>query len=106
MPQTVWCDNKECIYHDDEYGVGECDVYRLDIKGGVCVGSSRNGRNVTSNDVVERLRAENEKLRDLVEMLYECPKAPECDECKRLNGGDYACAYLMRELGIEVDDDG
>lgn len=50
----------------------------------------------------DRLRSENAKLRELVEMLYECPKAPECDECKRLNG-DYACAYLMRELGFEVE---
>lgn len=53
-------------------------------------------------DIVDEMEAENAKLRELVEMLYECPKAPECDECKRLNG-DYACAYLMRELGIEVE---
>lgn len=66
--------------------------------------------NVTSKKVIEiidRLEAENDALkkenaalRELVEMLYECPMAPECEECKRLNGGEYACTYAMRELGI------
>ena len=102
MPQNVWCDAKDCIFYDDEWD--ECDVYRLKVEGGVCVGHPRSGRNVTDNDVVEKLKDENAKLRELVEMLYECPKAPECDECKQLNG-DYACAYLLRELGFEVDDD-
>lgn len=53
---------------------------------------------------VKELKDENAKLRDLVELLIGCPKAPECDECKHLNGGDYACAYLMRELGFEVEE--
>lgn len=51
---------------------------------------------------VNKLRDENARLRDLVEMLYECPKGPKCDECMGLNDG-FACAYIMRELGFEVD---
>lgn len=70
---------------------------------------------VTLRDVIERLDVsdepilaeikrvyeENRRLRELVEEMYNCPKGPECDECRRLNK-DYACAYIMRDLGFEV----
>lgn len=93
-PQTVWCDNKDCIFYDEEWGV--CDVYRLDIKGGVCVGSSRNGRNVTSNDVVEKLRTENDKLRELVRDMWTHREAvPYGMAC------EVRCR--MEKLGIEVE---
>ena len=101
-PQIVWCDAKDCIYHEEE--LGECDVYRLKVEGGVCVGHPRSGRNVTSNDVVERLR---ELVRLMIErdaMLlcchgctpYTC-KAYGSDLCGRI-------ARLSDELGIEVDE--
>lgn len=52
---------------------------------------------------IEELRDENAKLRELALMMFGCAKASECDECKELNDG-YACAYIMRELGIEVQE--
>ena len=51
---------------------------------------------------VDELQAENAKLRELALMMFGCAKASECDECRKLNDG-YACAHIMRELGIEVD---
>ena len=116
MPQNVWCDAKDCIFYDEEWG--ECDVYRLKVEGGVCVGHPRSGRNVTGNDVVEKLKDENEKLRDLVRGLRYCaieaygmcyrtaPGDNEPFECCPLfdyDAKEYRCVELRRELGIEVD---
>ena len=60
---------------------------------------------------VEAVRAENEKLRELVRDLYRC--GDECTHCKHWNQGDgFYCnlgvgwkARRMRELGIGADDD-
>jgi hypothetical protein len=50
----------------------------------------------------ERLKAENAKLRDFIELLLSCPRdSGECKECRRLNG---LCAVELNavKLGIEV----
>lgn len=68
---------------------------------------AENAKLQASNEVIAEDHAalceQNEKLRELVELMYGCSKGPDCDDCKRLNDG-YACAYIMRELGIEVDE--
>ena len=56
-----------------------------------------------AEEEVSELESENAKLRELLEMMYGCAKGPDCDDCKMLNDG-YACAYIMRELGVEVDE--
>jgi hypothetical protein len=67
----VCCDNRDCIYYDDYRG---CDVDELVIDHGVCAGSAGHGRNVSQNDLDERLRAENLQLRQrmdkLIRILY------------------------------------
>lgn len=85
MPSVVYCDNKDCIFYDDCRG---CDVDRLVIERGVCVGSTLNGRNVSENDLDEQLKAENEKLR------------AECARYESLIG------ILDRDWGIEASWDG
>lgn len=123
MPSVVYCDNKDCIYYDDCRG---CDVDRLVIERGVCIGSKLHGRNVSENDLDERLKAENTELRYKVhvleggnkelKILYDSVKANN-DKLRELlhdaaielyvNGNitDGATELLfdqMRELGIEV----
>ena len=121
MPDIVYCDNKDCICYDDYRE--RCDAYRLVIERGVCMGSSRHGRNVSENDLDEQLKAENaslrgaaqglgelcdkykaenEKLRDLVDLMLSCPMDKgDCDKCRQLND---MCEVevLAGELGIEV----
>lgn len=100
MPDIVYCDNKDCVCYDDYYE--RCDAYRLVIERGVCTGSPRHGRNVSENDLDERLKAENEKLRDLVDLMLSCPMDKgDCDKCRQLND---MCEVevLAGELGIEV----
>ena len=49
-----------------------------------------------------QLKAENVKLRNLIELMRSCPgDKGECDECRRLNDG-CEVERLSRELGIEV----
>ena len=51
---------------------------------------------------LEKLEAENAKLRELLRAAYNCTNAgPSCLECRVVAGG---CTLLsaMRELGIEV----
>ena len=67
MPDIVYCDNKDCVCYDDYYE--RCDAYRLVIERGVCTGSPRHGRNVSENDLDERLKAENTELRYKVHIL-------------------------------------
>jgi hypothetical protein len=62
----VCCDNRDCIYYDDYRG---CDVDELVIDHGVCAGSAGHGRNVSQNDLDERLRAENLQLRQRMDKL-------------------------------------
>lgn len=60
---------------------------------------------------MERLEAENAKLRELVRTFYHCTTSGECDECP-INGGgpvrlmpDTICDTIhdrMSELGVEV----
>ena len=55
--------------------------------------------------VCDSLKAENEKLRELLKAAYRCTNAgPSCLECRMVAGG---CTLLsaMRELGIEVRHD-
>lgn len=53
-------------------------------------------------DLQEAL-AENVKLRELVVEVFGCARRREsCETCK-VNNDDYACVYIMRELGVEVD---
>lgn len=66
MPSVVYCDNKDCIYYDDFRG---CDVDRLAIERGVCIGSKLHGRNVSENDLDEQLKTENTELRYKVHIL-------------------------------------
>ena len=94
MPSVVYCDNKDCIYYDDCRG---CDVDRLVIERGVCVGSTLHGRNVSENDLDERLKAENAKLRTLVRYMWDVALHPQ------LFGDGSYLLKRMRELGIEVD---
>lgn len=49
------------------------------------------------------LKAENEKLRELVRNLYACINNRDCDYCEYV---DEACEFErnMRELGVEVDE--
>lgn len=50
-----------------------------------------------------KVGAENEKLRELVLEVFACARrGAYCEKCKENNDG-YACVYIMRELGIEVD---
>ena len=59
---------------------------------------------------MERLEAENAKLRELVRTFYHCTTSGECDECP-INGGgpvrlmpDTICDTIhdrMRELGVD-----
>lgn len=60
---------------------------------------------------MERLEAENEKLRDLVNVFYYCTTSGECDECPVNGGGavhlmpDTICDTMhdrMRELGVDA----
>lgn len=95
----VFCDNGDCCCIGED---GFCGCDKLNIVGGVCFGSYRSGRNVCDGDVDVRLKAENTKLRDLVELMLSCPMSKsDCDECKRLND---LCAVevFARDLGIEV----
>lgn len=53
-------------------------------------------------DLQEALE-ENAKLRELIIEVFECARrGAACETCKVNNDG-YACVYIMRELGIEVD---
>ena len=66
MPSIVDCNNKDCVYYDDCCG---CDADKLVIYYGVCAGSAGHGRNVSQNDLDERLRAENLQLRQRMDRL-------------------------------------
>ena len=56
-----------------------------------------------SDEINGRLVAENAKLRELVAEMFNCVKdGNDCEKCRESNDG-YACSYVMRELGIEVD---
>ena len=99
MPSVVLCNSIDCMFNDD----GQCDVDKLAIVDGVCAGSLRCGRNVTGNDLDERLKEENAKLRDLVDLMLSCPMDKgDCDKCRQLND---MCEVevLAGELGIEVE---
>lgn len=53
---------------------------------------------------VEKLERTNADLRELVVEVFRCARrGAGCETCKAYNDG-YACVYIMRELGIEVDD--
>lgn len=67
MPGIVYCDNRDCLFYDDD--CRGCDVDKLVIEHGVCTGSARRGRNVSQNDLDERLRGENLQLRQRVDKL-------------------------------------
>lgn len=82
------------------------------------------GRRMTANEAlerridelcaeVERLRQDNERLRELVRAFYYCTTSGKCDECPVNGGGavqlmpDTICDTMhdrMRELGFEVMD--
>jgi len=69
-------------------------------------------RDTVHDERVDRLKAENEKLRQLVLDLYRCDDE-SCTHCKHWNQGDgFYCrlgvgwkARRLKELGIEADDD-
>lgn len=47
---------------------------------------------------------ERDRLKGLVLEVFECArKGADCEKCREVNRG-YACVYVMRELGVEVDD--
>lgn len=49
------------------------------------------------------LEAENAELRELVVEVFDCARrGAACETCKVNNDG-YACVYIMRELGVEVE---
>lgn len=49
------------------------------------------------------LECDNAKLRELVVEVFDCARrGAACEMCKVNNDG-YACVYIMRELGIEVE---
>lgn len=61
---------------------------------------------LTSDGVreLQRLKTENAKLRELVLEVFACARrGAVCEKCKENNDG-YACVYIMRDLGIEVDE--
>ena len=60
-------------------------------------------------ELIDRLKAENAKLRELVRVFYHCTTSGECDECPANGGGtvklmaDTICDTLhdrMREMGV------
>jgi hypothetical protein len=108
MPDIVYCDNKDCCCYDDYRE--RCDAYRLVIEHGVCTGSPRHGRNVSWNDLDERLKAENAKLREIVAALWGCcawetDSEGWCEECDYHDTEEGGCKLekSLRELGIVVD---
>lgn len=56
---------------------------------------------VVPKDELDRLKAENERLRELVRELHACSRQCGCDRCGYRDG----CAMFdrMAQLGIEVD---
>lgn len=54
-------------------------------------------------DAIDRLDAENAKLRELVRHLRECTRHNVCAACKYA-GGVCDFDYDLRELGIEVNE--
>lgn len=67
----------------------------------------RNASGSYVKDATEKLvhvLDENEKFRELCTELYKCAtRGADCSKCAEDNDG-HACAYVMRELGIEVDE--
>ena len=105
----VFCDNSECMYIDED---GFCDCAKLEISGGVCMGSIHGSRNVTDNDADEKLRKENEELRELCSDMLSCILAykrigSNCWECphhRDVDGIRSAC-FIRQDamnLGIKV----
>lgn len=76
------------------------------------IGTMTHGATYTPIEDGKSVRAENEKLRELVRVFYHCTTSGKCDYCP-INGGgtvklmaDTICDTLhdrMRELGVEVD---
>lgn len=88
----VFCDNYDCMFIDED---GFCDCDKLNIVGGVCVGSYHGGRNATENDADERLKAETKALRELVRDLWEYIYIGTAQDGQRLHD-------RTRELGVEL----
>jgi hypothetical protein len=86
------------MFNDD----GQCDVDKLAIADGVCAGSLRCGRNVSKNDLDERLKEENAKLRELARRAHGCKTDDGCCEDCWGDYGECPIEAEMRELGIEV----
>jgi hypothetical protein len=94
------------MFNDD----GQCDADKLAIADGVCAGSLRGGRNVTKNDLDERLRDENAKLQELIvdmspDVFVACEMCGSGGDVRRCM--DASCRFKqfherMRGLGIEV----
>lgn len=54
-------------------------------------------------DMIARLEDENERLKELAMMLFDCATSGcHCEKCKENNDG-YACGYIMHELGMKVE---
>lgn len=107
MPSVVLCNSIDCMFNDD----GQCDVDKLAVVDGVCAGSLSCGRNIAGNDLDERLKDENAKLRDLIHDLLRLPTAPafDCFNCRYEEHDDcdygHRCKLVerARDLGIEAE---
>ena len=94
---TIFCDNDGCMFSD---GCGFCDCDKLSIVGGVCEGSMHGGRNASDGDIDERLKTENDKLRELVRDMLEEIEVYGLDP---MYEEEPSWRIGIRELGIEVD---
>ena len=93
-----------------EEHIGECRPFPAQVI--VYKGETDERMAYVSGEVADRLKAENDKLRELVSVMAYCMQYErECDGC-RLNGADgtitapVGCDGLLdriRELGIEED---
>lgn len=64
MPNNVWCDNEDCIYHED----GMCDIGDLAIDcNGCCMGSLREYEEYKRSKPVAETRRKNDELGEMYE---------------------------------------
>ncbi len=118
MPNNVWCDNEDCIYHEDDM----CDMGDLAIDcNGCCMGSLREYEEYKRSKPVAETRRienpyaeENEQLRELVADLVEdwmdnvCPTSFWCKRdgdyvhCEDERCGNLVYKQMARDLGVEL----
>lgn len=97
----VFCDNYDCMFIDED---GFCDCDKLNIVGGVCVGSYHGGRNATENDADERLKAETKALRELVRDMWFWHYEGHIDNVHQEEQTEHIDGVMrrMRELGVKL----